>query len=430
MTNADIKAQDLKHIWHPCSQMKDYETYPLIPIKRGKGVWLEDFDGNRYIDGISSWWVNLFGHANPYINNRIKEQIENLEHVIFAGFTHEPAVTLAKRLVEITPDGLEKIFFADNGSSAIEVAIKMSFHYFKNKGRIRPMVLSLKNSYHGETIGALSVGDVALYKETYNEILIQSRQVLSPALADEALALRDLEETLKKESGHICAFIIEPLVQCAGYMKMYAPSYITKAKALCERYDVHLIADEIAVGFGRTGTLFACEQAAVTPDFMCLSKGLTGGYLPLSVVMTTDDVYRAFYCDYNEGKAFLHSHSYTGNPIACAVANAVLDIFENEQVITRNQTLITIMEKGLERLSKLPRVRNIRQHGMIGAFDLEGFSPDRRVGMEVYEYALGQGVLLRPLGHTVYFMPPYAITPDELEKLIQVAFEAVKRLKD
>ncbi len=409
--------------------MKDYETYPLIPIKKGQGVWLEDFDGNRYIDAISSWWVNLFGHANPYINQKLKEQLDTLEHVIFAGFTHEPAVRLAERLVALTPEGLNKIFFADNGSSAIEVAIKMSFHYFKNKGRIRPTVLSLKNSYHGETIGALSVGDVALYKETYNEILIRSMQVLSPALCDEETALKDLEAVLQKESDHICAFIIEPLVQCAGYMKMYDPSYITKAKALCERYDVHLIADEIAVGFGRTGTLFACEQAGVTPDFMCLSKGLTGGYLPLSVVMTTDDVYQAFYCDYGEGKAFLHSHSYTGNPIACAAANATLDLFENESVIEKNQRLIRSMSEGLARFAELDCVEKIRQRGMIGAFDLKGFAPERRIGMEVYEYALSQGVLLRPLGGSVYFMPPYAITPEELDRVLSVAYEAVKSLR-
>ena len=429
MTNDVIKNEDLNHIWHPCSQMKDYETLPLIPIRRGKGVWLEDFDGNRYIDAVSSWWVNLFGHANPRINAAVKAQVDTLEHVIFAGFTHEPAVRLAKRLVALTPEGLDKLFFADNGSSAIEVAIKMSFHYFKNKGALKPLVISLENSYHGETLGALSVGDVSLYKETYKEILIRSLQVKSPALTSEDAALADLEATLKQHAHEVCCMIIEPLIQCAGNMQMYAPSYITRAKALCERYDVHLIADEIAVGFGRTGTLFACEQAGITPDFMCLSKGLTGGYLPLSVVMTTNDVYHAFYCDYSEGKSFLHSHSYTGNPIACAVANAVLDIFETDNVIAANREKSALMKKELERFKTLANAENIRQCGMVAAFDITGYAPSDRIGLKVYQYGLDNGVLLRPLGHTVYFMPPYTINGEEMKKMFDVAYEAVKHLQ-
>lgn len=428
LTNDVIKDEDLKYIWHPCSQMKDYETLPLIPIKRGVGVYLEDFDGNRYIDTVSSWWVNLFGHANPRINAAVKEQTDTLEHVIFAGFTHEPAVTLAKRLVTITPEGLNKLFFADNGSSAIEVAIKMSFHYFKNRSKLKPLVISLENSYHGETLGALSVGDVALYKETYKEILIRSIQVKSPSLTDEESALKDLEATLKARGREVCCMIIEPLIQCAGNMQMYAPSYITKAKALCEKYDVHLIADEIAVGFGRTGTLFACEQAGITPDFMCLSKGLTGGYLPLSVVMTTDDVYRAFYCDYSEGKSFLHSHSYTGNPIACAVANAVLDIFESDNVIEANRKKSALIAQELERFKALDNTANFRQHGMVAAFDITGYDPSERIGLKVYQHGLKNGVLLRPLGHTVYFMPPYTISEAEIKKVFDTAYEAVSQL--
>ncbi len=429
LTNDVIKNEDLEYIWHPCSQMKDYETLPLIPIKRGEGVWLEDFDGNRYIDAVSSWWVNLFGHANPRINAAVKEQTDTLEHVIFAGFTHEPAVRLAKRLVEITPEGLDKLFFADNGSSAIEVAIKMSFHYFKNNGKIKPLVISLENSYHGETLGALSVGDVALYKETYREILIRSIQVKSPSLVSEQEALESLEATLKERAHEVCCMIIEPLIQCAGNMQMYGPGYITKAKALCEQYGVHLIADEIAVGFGRTGTLFACEQAGITPDFMCLSKGLTGGYLPLSVVMTGNDVYQAFYCDYSEGKSFLHSHSYTGNPIACAVANAVLDIFETDDVIETNRKKSALIAQELERFRSLENTANFRQHGMVAAFDITGYDPSERIGLKVYQHGLKNGVLLRPLGHTVYFMPPYTISEDELKRVFAVAYEAVSGLE-
>ncbi|HHB95246.1 MAG TPA: adenosylmethionine--8-amino-7-oxononanoate transaminase, partial [Campylobacterales bacterium] len=321
MMNDKIVEEDLSHIWHPCTQMKDHEILPLIPIKRAKGVYLYDFEDNRYIDAISSWWVNIFGHTNEYISAKVKEQLDTLEHVLLAGFTHKPAVDLANRLVSITPKGLDKLFFADNGSSAVEVALKMSFHYHKNMGENRPLFLSLSNSYHGETIGALSVGDVELYKDTYAPLLISCIQ--TPVPKDQTIqsaneAIEELKKILEKRGSEISAFIIEPLVQGAGYMNMYHPIYITKAKKICSQYGIHLIADEIMTGFGRTGTMFACEQANITPDFMTLSKGLTGGYLPLAVVMTNDEVYSAFYCDYSEYKAFLHSHSYTGNPLACS----------------------------------------------------------------------------------------------------------------
>jgi len=293
-TNNSIKEEDLKYIWHPCSQMKDYEHLPLIPIKRGKGVYLEDFEGNRYIDAISSWWVNLFGHSNPYINKKIKEQLDSLEHVIFAGFTHSPALTLSKRILNLTASNLTKVFFADNGSSAIEVALKMAFQYFKNNGEIRDRFVSLKNSYHGETLGALAVGDVELYKDIYDEIILKTIQAKSPALVSEDEALEDMERVLKNNKGKVSAVIIEPLVQCAGNMAMYDKSYIIELKKLCLKFGVFLIADEIAVGFGRTGEMFICDDE-VKPDFLCLSKGLTGGYLPLALVLTTDEVYGKFY---------------------------------------------------------------------------------------------------------------------------------------
>ena len=321
MTNQNtvIMQRDLEVIWHPCTQMKDHETLPLVPIKSGKGVYLYDFEGNSYIDAVSSWWVNLFGHANESINRKIKAQLDTLEHVLLAGFTHEPAVELAHKLVHITPAELKKVFYVDNGSSAVEAALKMSYHYHLNLGKRKPLFLSLSNSYHGETIGALSVGDVALYKETYEPLLIANMQVPVPkdqseAAASEALTV--LEKVLQEKSEEIAAFIIEPLIQGAGGMHMYHPDYLVGAKVLTKRYDVHLIADEIMTGFGRTGKMFACDHADISPDFMTLSKGLTGGYLPLSVVMTTDEVYNAFYCDYNEYKAFLHSHSYTGKPFS------------------------------------------------------------------------------------------------------------------
>ena len=431
MNNTTLAKLDLNHIWHPCTQMKDHEFLPLIPIKKGKGVYLYDFDGNRYIDAISSWWVNLFGHSNEYINSQIKEQLDTLEHVILAGFSHKPAIELANRLVQITPKGLEKVFFADNGSSAIEVALKMSYHYFKNKGEKKDIFLSLTNSYHGETLGALSVGDVKLYKETYQPLLIKNMQTPVPMNQTKEAAIeaiKELENILKKYHKKISAFIIEPLIQGAGNMHMYHPYYLTKARELTKKYNIHLIADEIMTGFGRSGSMFACEQANISPDFMALSKGLTGGYLPLSVVLTTNEIYSAFYCDYNEHKAFLHSHSYTGNPLACKAALATLDIFQNENILQKNNETSKYMAQKLEQFKKLDNVENIRQTGMVAAFDIKGYRPEDRIGLQVYTYALENEVLLRPIGNTIYFMPPYIINKEQLDKVFNVAYKAVSSL--
>ncbi len=429
--NTKMMQRDLEVIWHPCTQMKDHETLPIVPIKSGKGVYLYDFEGNGYIDAVSSWWVNLFGHANESINNKIKAQLDTLEHVLLAGFTHEPAIELAHKLVNITPKDLAKVFYVDNGSSAVEAALKMSYHYHLNSGKRKPLFLSLTNSYHGETIGALSVGDVRLYKETYEPLLIANMQVPVPKdqsieAANEALA--SLEEVLKDKAEEIAAFILEPLIQGAGGMHMYHPTYLVGARALTKKYDVHLIADEIMTGFGRTGKMFACEHADISPDFMTLSKGLTGGYLPLSVVMTTNDVYNAFYCDYNEYKAFLHSHSYTGNPLACSAALATLEIFEQNDVLGENEKKSIYIKEQLEKFSVLSNVKEIRQQGMVTAIELEGYTASERIGLKVYEYALTQGVLLRPLGHVIYFMPPYIISYEEIDKMIDVAYEGVKRV--
>ncbi len=429
--NSLMVTEDLKHIWHPCTQMKDHEQLPLIPIKSGKGVYLYDFEGNRYIDAISSWWVNIFGHANPKINEQIKVQLDRLEHVILAGFTHEPAVTLAKKLVDITPDGLEKLFFADNGSSAVEVSLKMSYHYHRNRGENRSLFLSLSNSYHGETLGALSVGDVALYKETYAPLLIECIQTPVPkdqGEASAAEALKELANILEARGSKIAALIVEPLIQGAGGMHMYHPNYLKGARALTQQYGVHLIADEIMTGFGRTGSMFGCEQAEITPDMMCLSKGLTGGYLPLSVVMTTDDIYSAFYCDYSEQKAFLHSHSYTGNPLACSAALATLEIFETENILESNRKKSAYIAQKLKRFTALENIAQIRQTGMVAAIELRGYDPKDRIGLKVYQYALDHGVLLRPLGHIIYFMPPYIISYDEIDMMIETAYDAIALL--
>ncbi|SFV61556.1 Adenosylmethionine-8-amino-7-oxononanoate aminotransferase [hydrothermal vent metagenome] len=430
--NSKIMQRDLDVIWHPCTQMKDHETLPLIPIHSGKGVYLYDFEGKSYIDAVSSWWVNLFGHCNHTINAKVKAQIDTLEHVLLAGFTHEPAVELAHKLVNITPEMLVKVFYVDNGSSAVEAALKMSYHYHLNKGKCKPVFLSLTNSYHGETIGALSVGDVSLYKETYQQLLIQNRQV--PVPKDQSIeaankALDILESVLNDSSDEIAALIVEPLIQGAGGMHMYHPRYLEGARALTQAYNVHLIADEIMTGFGRTGRMFACEYAAVSPDFMTLSKGLTGGYLPLSVVMTTDDIYKAFYCEYHEHKAFLHSHSYTGNPLACSAALATLEIFETEDILGENLKKSLYIKEALKPFLLLENVKTVRQQGMVAAIELKGYESEERVGLKIYEYALSQGVLLRPLGHIIYFMPPYIINYEEIDTMIRVAYEGICKVQ-
>ena len=425
MTNAQLMEEDLKHIFHPCSQMKDYETLPLIPIKKGKGSYIYDFDGNEYLDCISSWWVNIFGHSNEFINKRIAEQLEDLEHVIFAGFTHKPAIDLAKRLVAITPEPLQKIFFADNGSSAIEISLKMAFQYFKNKGESKPLFVSLENSYHGETMGALAVSDTGLYKDIYEDILIKTIHAKSPALHDEDEAIEDMRRVLKENEGKVNSVVIEPLIQCAGSMKMYDASYIKKLRAVCDEFGIFLIADEIAVGFGRTGTMFAIEQAEISPDFLCLSKGITGGYMPLSVVLFTNDIYNAFYCDYNEGKSFLDSHSYTGNTLACSVANAVLDIFENEKIVEKNLEKVEFIKEQTQKFKELDNVGEVRQRGMVCAIELKGYDSNRRINLEVFQAALKEGVYIRPLGNVIYFMPPYSFTKEQLSKMIEVTYTIV-----
>ena len=423
--NSLLLKRSLAAVWHPCTQMKQHESLPLIPVARAQGCWLYDFDGGRYLDAVSSWWVNLFGHGNARINAALGDQLNTLEHAMLAGFTHQPVVELSERLAALTGNTLGHCFYGSDGASAVEIALKMSFHYWRNSGQPgKTRFVSLDGSYHGETLGALSVTDVALFKDTYAPLLRASTQVQSPdwRLAEAGESPRDyalraalaLEAHLAQHHATTAALIVEPLVQGASGMAMYHADYLTEARALCRRYDVHLIADEIMTGFGRTGTFFAHEQADIRPDFLCLSKGITGGYLPLSVVMTRDNIYQAFYDD-NVTRGFLHSHSYTGNALACRAALATLDIFEQALVIESNRTLSTAISQAAQGIAAHSRVKHFRNTGMIWAFEVETNDPS--FARNFYQCALAKELLLRPIGNTLYFMPPYVIAAEEIALL-------------
>jgi adenosylmethionine-8-amino-7-oxononanoate aminotransferase len=455
---ASWQARDLSVLWHPCTQMREHpDTLPLVPIARGEGAWLFDHDGNRYLDAVSSWWTNLFGHAEPRIAAAIAAQATRLEQVMLAGFGHEPAIELAEALLRIAPTQagrapLAKVFYADNGSAGIEVALKMAFHWFHNQGEHRrTRFIALENGYHGETIGALSVGDIPLYRRVYAPLLMQAMFVPSPdaylaregqSAAGHAQDAADvLAHVLDEHPGEVCALVLEPLVQCAGSMRMYDPVYLQRVRELCDVHGVLLIADEIATGFGRTGTMFACEQASgdargagtggVQPDLLCLSKGLTGGFLPLSAVLATQAIYDGF-LDASRERAFLHSHSYTGNPLACAAALASLRIFEQDDVLARNRRTAARMRELAAPLASHPHVADVRQTGMIVAFELtkDGdrrtpFDPSLRIGLRAYRAALARGVVLRPLGDVLYWMPPYCIDEAQLQLLAEVTRAAI-----
>lgn len=419
-------------VWHPCTQMKHHESFPLVPIARGEGVWLYDHDGRRYLDAVSSWWVNLFGHANPRINQALTEQLATLEHAMLAGFTHEPAVALAERLHALT--GLGHAFYASDGASAVEIALKMSFHYWRNHGVGRGAAgktrfVSLAGSYHGETLGALSVTDVAVFRDAYQPLLNQNLLVPTPARPESTEeAIATLAALLAERHHEIAAMIVEPLVQGAAGMCMIDPHYYREARALTRQYGVHLIADEIMTGFGRTGTLFAWEQISATdpqgkPDFMCLSKGITGGYLPLSCVLTTDDVYAAFYDDATT-RGFLHSHSYTGSALACRAALATLDIFRDDDVIHANRDKAHRITAALAPIQAHPRVTGFRHCGMIWAFEVATTRAD--FSRAFFAAALAHGVLLRPIGNTVYLMPPYVIDDEGTAHVVRAMLAALE----
>ncbi|HEU4458346.1 MAG TPA: adenosylmethionine--8-amino-7-oxononanoate transaminase [Methylibium sp.] len=438
MTTADDLAERSRRaVWHPCTQMKRLETEPLLPIASAEGPWLVGTDGRRYLDAVSSWWVNLFGHGHPAIRGAIEDQLATLDHVMLAGLTHEPVVRLAERLGELT--GLGHAFFASDGASATEIALKMSAHAWRNAGKpAKCEFVGLQGGYHGETIGALAVTDIRLFREAYAPLLRLAAVLPSPdtrhALAGEdprAQAERcaqALERYLAEHEDRTAALIVEPLVQCAAGFGMHDAHYLKLVRQICRRHQVHLICDEIAVGFGRTGTLFAHQQAGIVPDLVCLSKGLTGGTLPLSVVLSSDAVYERFYDDRGV-RGFLHSHSYTGNPLACRAALAVLDLFEQglegEPVFERNRRSTETLNALTRPLDEHPRVRGRRQLGMLWAWDIDSRGLDGFAG--AYHFAAReQGLLLRPIGDTLYFMPPYVCDDAALEQLAEGALAALE----
>ncbi len=440
--STQLVQRSLHSVWHPCTQMQHHETVPLVAVHHGSGPWLYDHDGNRYLDAISSWWVNLFGHANPRINAALKQQLDTLEHAMLAGFTHEPVVALSEQLSALTDGVLGHCFYASDGASAIEIALKMSFHSWRNRGLgDKKEFVCLKGGYHGETVGALGVTDVPIFRDAYDALLKpahclmspDARQALPGETADQVAlrAARELETLLQARASHISAVIIEPLVQCAGGMAMHSPLYVKEVRRLCTAFNVHLIADEIAVGCGRTGKFFACEYADIWPDFLCLSKGISGGYLPLSLVMTREDVYQSFYSD-SMARGFLHSHSYTGNPLACRAALATLQIFEEDDVLAGNLMRAEKLSLALRPLATHAKVKHFRQQGMIWAFDAQVEDPSLAAtfSRRFFTSALKHELLLRPIGTTVYLMPPYVLSDADtgmLAERLQTVFGEVMR---
>jgi len=426
-----LAARSLASVWHPCTQMKRHEAEPPVAIARAQGPWLHGADGQRYLDGISSWWVNLFGHGHPRIQAALADQLARLDHVMLAGFTHAPVVELSERLAALT--GLGRAFYGSDGAAATEIALKISAHYWRNHGRPgKCRFVGLAGGYHGETVGALAVTDIPLFREAYAPLVRLGDVVPSPDArgarpgeSGQDVARRAagaLADWLAEHHESTAALILEPLVQCAAGMAMHDAEYLRQARALCDRYEVHLVADEIAVGFGRTGTMFAHQQAGIRPDFICLSKGLTGGTLPLSAVLTTDAVYAAFYDD-DVARGFLHSHSYTGNPLACRAALATLDLFQETDALAANAGLAAAIDAACAPLAAHPRVRHARRLGMIWAWDVDTALPD--FARRYHRHAMARGLLLRPIGTTLYAMPPYVLGEAEVRHLATQALAAL-----
>lgn len=449
MDKKQLLEDDFKYIWRPFTQMKSFENEDNKPIiiKKGKGIYLEDINGKKYIDAVSSWWVNTLGHSNSRINKVIYKQAKKIEHVIFAGFTHEPVVEFSKKIVKLMNNSLKHVFFSDNGSTAVEVALKMAYQYFVLKGHPeKRKFIALKNSYHGDTLGAVSVGGIDMYHKLYKPLLFEIKQAESPYCyrcpmncnkeTCNCECLSSVENILKQEANEIAGIIIEPLVQAAGGMIMYPPKYITKLREICDKYGILLIDDEVAMGFYRTGKLFAYEHANVVPDIVCAAKGITAGYMPLSITVTTDEIYNAFYDDDTDGyKTFYHGHSYTAYPLALSVALENLKILEEMKIEEYLKPKIAKFSKELEKFRAHKNVGDIRQTGMICAIELvkdkntkEPFAYEDGIGKKIYLEGLKLGAILRPMWNCIYFITPYVITEKEIEKLTNIAYEALNRV--
>ena len=447
--NINWQKEDLNYIWHPCSQMKDYEQLPPIVIDHAEGINLYDIEGNCYKDVVSSWWCNLLGHCNPEISASLKKQADKLEHVIFANFSHKGIISLCMRLAKLLPKGLKKFNFSDNGSSAIEMAMKMSFQYFQQTGHPdKTRFMALTDAYHGETIAALSVGACDLYTKIYKPILMDVIRIKAPDCFRcpfnknrdncSCECFIDAEKQFEKYGNQTAAILVEPLLQGSAGMKIYPALYLKKLRAICDKYNVHLIADEIATGFYRTGKMFAFNHADTSPDIMCLSKGLTGGYMPMAAVVTTDKIYDAFYDDYLKGKAFMHSHTYSGNPLGASCALAVLDILDRGEIQKHIKEVSPYFNNLIKQsFLNLKNVGEVRSIGLINAIELvkdknskEPFNSNLRLGYQIYKKALKKGVLLRPLGDVIYFNPPLIIQKDDMDYVVKVALECTKEAID
>jgi adenosylmethionine---8-amino-7-oxononanoate aminotransferase len=417
-----VRDLDHRHLWHPFTQQADWCREEPLVIERAEGTDLIDADGRRYIDGVSSLWCNVHGHRHPLIDQAVREQLERVAHSTMLGLTHRSAAELAARLVDLAPPGLSRVFYSDSGSTAIEVALKMAFRYWQQRGgqhARRTSFVSLRDAYHGDTLGAVSVGGIDLFCAAYSPLLFAAHRV-DPGDAEQ------LECVLDFHSEEIAAVIVEPLVQGAAGIRVQPPGYLRRVRELCDRHDVFLICDEVATGFGRTGTMFACEQERVAPDFLCLGKGLTGGYLPLAATLTTDRVYDGFLGAPEDARTFFHGHTFTGSPLACAAALGSLDVFAAEHTLLRLQPKIRLLAELLEEVATMPEVAEVRGRGFMAGIDLGRHDPRVRLGHRVALQARRRGAIVRPLGDVIVLMPPLAISQANLRRLVGIVAESIR----
>jgi adenosylmethionine---8-amino-7-oxononanoate aminotransferase len=415
----DLAAADRAHLWHPFTQQRGWEQEEPLIVERAEGTTLIDTEGRRYIDGVSSLWCNVHGHGHPRIDAAVRDQLGRVAHSTLLGLTHRPAIELARRLVELAPTGLSRIFYSESGSTATEIALKMAFQYWKQRGEHRPRFVALGMAYHGDTIGSVSVGGIELFHSLYRPLLFDTLKA-EPGDVDQMASI------LARHQGEVAAVIMEPLVQGAAGMLVHPEGYLRAVRELCDRHGVLLILDEVATGFGRTGRMFACEHEGVAPDLLCLAKGLTGGYMPLAATLAAERIYDGFLGEFEEFRTFFHGHTYTGNPLACAAALATLDVFEEERTLERLQPKIELLGRLLEPLAAHPCVREVRRRGFMVGIELAGFPLEQRIGHQVTLEARHRGAIIRPLGDVVVLMPPLAIAEADLRRLVAITGEAIE----